>query len=110
VAWACRANASEPPSRVVIKVEPKMLIGSGQKARDQDGCRGQPPSQTLHPRRNKVEPKPAVRPAHGVAGKGCPRKRMPGRNDWDSGAVPRRESVLTSDRSQITTTNGEAIR
>ena len=128
VAWAFRANASEPPSRVVIKVEPKMLIGSGQKARDQDGCRGQQPSQTLHPRRKRWSPacsgaltkqgkpvtlppgKPAVRLAHGVAGKGCPRKRMPGCNGRDSGVVPRRESVLTSDGSQITITNGEAIR
>jgi hypothetical protein len=33
---------------------------------------------------------------------------MPGCNGRDSGALPRRESVLTSDRSYVTTTYEEA--
>lgn len=35
---------------------------------------------------------------------------MPGCNGRDSGVVPQRESVLTSNRSRITITNGEATR
>jgi len=42
--------------------------------------------------------KRAVRLADGHAGKGNPRKPMPDCNGRDSGALPRRENVLTSDR------------
>ena len=49
-----------------------------------------------------------VRLADGCAGRGSPRKRMPGCNDRGSGALPRRESVLTSDRFFVTKTYEDA--
>jgi len=123
VAWAFRANASESPLRAVNESRAKDAdrlgpkgMGSGWLSRRcipgvirwSPACPGALTKQgkpvTLPPG------KPAVRLVHGVAGKGCPRKRTPGCNDRDSGVVARRESVLTSDRSQITITNGEAIR
>jgi hypothetical protein len=50
----------------------------------------------------------SVRKADGYAGRGCPKKQMPGCNGRDSGVLPQRESVPTSDGSLITVTYEEA--
>lgn len=49
-----------------------------------------------------------ARSADRRAGMGCPRKRRPGRNGRDSGVLPQRESVPTSDRSCVTMTYEDA--
>lgn len=52
--------------------------------------------------------KRAARPADRRAGTGCPKKQRPDCNGRDSGVLPQRESVPTSDRSLFTKTYEEA--
>lgn len=120
------ANTCELLINVVIVNERSRAGALGRKAREPVERRFAPFSQTswspakrqslTRPVTQMKQGKPvrlplgrhAARCADRHAGMGSPRKRRPGCNGRDSGVVPQRESVLTSDGSLFTTTYEEA--
>lgn len=120
------ANRREPLINAVRVNERSRADALGQKAWEPEERLFAPFSQTTrspaerrsltHPVTQVEQGKPVRLPlgkriarcADRRAGKGGPKKRRPGCNGRDSGAVPQRESVPTSDGSCVTTTYEEA--